>query len=198
MRNVYNVKDGKRAYLQCKGVRRLHNCCNNKAIRLDELEEVLLNAINDLLDNYYDKEKLENEYNIRESKNANDEEIQILEQEKVLLNKKIEEEKTYYRKLYEDKANLVITEDMFKMLSSDYTKEIEEMNRRISVIDEEIESLKQRLDNKKQARDILKKYKHISKLNKVIVDEFIDKVYIGVYDKETKSRDIEIEWNFEF
>lgn len=198
MRNVYNVKDGKRAYLQCKGVRRLHNCCNNKAIRLDELEEVLLNAINDLLDNYYDKEKLENEYNIKESKNTNDEEIQILEQEKVLLNKKLEEEKTYYRKLYEDKANFVITEDMFKMLSSDYTKEIEEMNKRVSIIDEEIESLKQRLDNKKQARDILKKYKHISKLNKVIVDEFIDKVYIGVYDKESKSRDIEIEWNFEF
>ena len=60
----------------------------------------------------------------------NDEEIQILEQEKVLLNKKLEEEKTYYRKLYEDKANFVITEDMFKMLSSDYTKEIEEMNKR--------------------------------------------------------------------
>ena len=115
-----------------------------------------------------------------------------------MLNKKIEEEKTYYRKLYEDKANLVISEDMFKMLSSDYTKEIEEMNKRISIIDEEIESLKKITENKKQAKDILKKYKHISKLNKVIVDEFIDKVYIGVYDKEWKSRDIEIEWNFEF
>ena len=72
------------------------------------------------------------------------------------------------------------------------------MNKRISIIDEEIESLKKITENKKQAKDILKKYKHISKLNKVIVDEFIDKVYIGNYDKETKSRVIEIKWNFEF
>ena len=46
--------------------------------------------------------------------------------------------------------------------------------------------------------DILKKYKHIDSLNKIIVDEFIDKVYIGNYNKENKTRDIEIEWNFEF
>ena len=44
----------------------------------------------------------------------------------------------------------------------------------------------------------LKKYKHIQALNKVILDEFIDKVYIGEYDKENNTRNIEIEWNFEF
>ena len=52
------------------------------------------------------------------------------------------------------------------------------------------------IDNGNQ--DILKKYKHIDSLNKIIVDEFIDKVYIGNYNKENKTRDIEIEWNFEF
>ena len=45
MRNVYNVKDGKRAYMQCKGNKKLHICENNKAIRMEELEKILLNAI---------------------------------------------------------------------------------------------------------------------------------------------------------
>ena len=52
MRNVYKVKSsstGKRAYLQCKGAKKLHICKNNRAIRMDELENILINSINELL-----------------------------------------------------------------------------------------------------------------------------------------------------
>ena len=41
------------------------------------------------------------------------------------------------------------------------------------------------------------KYQQLEKLNRVIVDEFIDKIYIGKINEETKTRDIEIKWNFE-
>ena len=54
-----------------------------------------------------------------------------------------------------------------------------------------------RKDNSKDIESILKKYKHIDKLNKIIVDEFVEKIYIGTLDKETKSREIRIEWNFD-
>lgn len=83
-------------------------------------------------------------------------------------------------------------------MSKDYFSEIENIVKRIELIDTEIENLKIIKDGKKEADEILKKYKHIKELNKVIIDEFIDKVYIGNYDKTTKTRDIEIEWNFEF
>ena len=72
------------------------------------------------------------------------------------------------------------------------------MLNRIEIIDKEIDSLKEDKKEKKQADKILKKYKHIYSLNKVILDEFIDKIYIGEFDKETKTRDIEIVWNLEF
>ena len=201
MRNVYNVrseKNGKRAYMQCKGNRRYHICNNNKAIRLDELENILLNAINDLLDNYYDKENLKQLYEIRNLQNTNNNKINILEKEKKNLEKKIEENKSYYRNLYEDKVKGIINDDMFKTMSLDYFKEIETMNKRIEIIDVEINNIEISKEERKQADEILKKYKHIKELNRVIIDEFIDKVYIGVYDKETKTRDIEIEWSFEF
>ena len=87
---------------------------------------------------------------------------------------------------------------MFILMSNDYLKEIENMTNRISIIEKEIDNINSIQENKKQADEILKKYKHIDSLNKIIVDEFIDKVYIGNYNKENKTRDIEIEWNFEF
>ena len=184
--------------MQCKGNKKLHICENNKAIRMEELEKILLNAINDLLNNYYDKENLKELYEIRNLQDTNNDKINILEKEKKNLEKKIEENKTYYRNLYEDKVKGIINEDMFKSMSTDYLKEIETMSTRVEYIDIEINNIQVSFEERKQADEILKKYKHIKKLNKVIIDEFIDKVYVGVYDKETKTRDIEIEWNFEF
>ncbi len=202
MRNVYNVESEKtkhRAYLQCKGNKRYHICNNNKSIRMDELEKILLNAINDLLDNYYDKNDLKELYEIREEQDTNNiNSIKALEKEKEDLNKKISNNKTYYRNLFEEKVKGVISEDMFQIMSKDYFNEIEIMLNRIEIIDKEIDSLKEDKKEKKQADKILKKYKHIYSLNKVILDEFIDKIYIGEFDKETKTRDIEIVWNLEF
>lgn len=202
MRNVYNVKSektGKRAYLQCKGNKKYHICDNNKAIRMDKLEEILLDAINDLLNNYYDRNDLKELYEIRQEQDTNNNDsIKALEKEKEDLNKKISNNKTYYRNLFEEKVKGVISEDMFQMMSKDYFNEIENMMKRIEIIDKQIEKLKVDKKEKKHADDILKKYKHIKKLNKVILDEFIDKVYIGELDKETNTRNIEIEWNFEF
>ena len=202
MRNVYSVKSektGKRAYLQCKGNKKFHICPNNKAIRMDSLEEILLNAINDLLDNYYDKNNLKELYENRQEQDTNNNDsIKALIKEKEDLNKKISNNKTYYRNLFEEKVKGVISEDMFQMMSKDYFNEIENMMKRIEIIDKQIDELKVEKKEKKNADDILKKYKHINELNKIVLDEFIDKVYIGEYDKVNKTRDIEIEWNFEF
>lgn len=202
MRNVYNVKSektGQRAYMQCKGNKKFHICDNNKSIRMDKLEEILLNAINDLLDNYYDRNDLKKLYEIRQEQDTdNNNSINALVKENEDLNKKISNNKTYYRNLFEEKVKGIISEDMFQMMSKDYFNEIENMMKRIEIIDKQIEELKVDKKEKKQADDILKKYKHIKKLNKVILDEFIDKVYIGELDKETNTRNIEIEWNFEF
>ena len=202
MRNVYNVKNestGKRAYMQCKGNKKYHICENNKSIRMDKLEEIIQNAINDLLDNYYDKNNLKELYENRKMQDTNNNErINILEKEKRNLEKKIDDNKCYYRNLYEDKVKGTINDDMFSMMSKDYLKEIEIMTKRINNIDDEIKSLEEVKETRKQAEDILKKYKHIKELNKIIIDEFIDKIYIGEIDKENNSRDIEIEWNFEF
>ena len=201
MRNEFKVKSektGRRSYMQCKGNKKFHICDNNKSIRTDKLEEILLNAINDLLNNYYDKNNLKELYENGYEQDNNIESIKALIKEKENLTKKINDNKNYYRNLFEEKVKGVINEDMFQMMSKDYFNEIENMMKRIEIIDMQIEELKINKKEKKQADDILKKYKHIKTLNKVILDEFIDKVYIGEIDKDNNTRNIEIEWNFEF
>ena len=201
-RNVYHVKGedtGKRAYLQCRGHKRLHECNNNKAIRIDELENIVLNAIKDLLTEFYDKDTIRVNYEMINRKNSNnDSKIKSLEKEKKELNERIVEVRGFFKKLYEDKLKGVLTDKMFIDMSNDYTEEIEKHVKRIQTIDSEIELLKPDKSPKKKAEDVLKKYTKITKLNKVIVDEFIDRIYIGEYDKVNKTRDIEIIWNFEF
>ncbi len=201
MRNVYRVKGKKpekRAYLQCKGAKKYHTCDNNKAIRMDELEKIILDAINDLLDNYYDPKILQELYNKRkEPDTTQDETRKILEKEKYNLIQKIEENKAFYRNLYEDKVKGAITIDMFRMMSSDYLKEIEIMTKRIERIDSEIKSLEVVKEERREGDLFLKKYRHIDKLNKVIVDAFIEKVTVGAFHKDTKTREIEITWNME-
>ena len=58
---------------------------------------------------------------------------------------------------------------------------------------EEVSLSKIETKNKK----IFSKYKTLESLNKAIIDEFIDKIYIGKLNEETNTRDIEIKWNFE-
>ena len=45
--------------------------------------------------------------------------------------------------------------------------------------------------------EFFNKYQQLEKLNRVIVEEFVDRIYIGKINKETNTRDIEIKWNFE-
>ena len=48
-----------------------------------------------------------------------------------------------------------------------------------------------------KVEDLFNKYQQLEKLNKVIVDEFVDRIYIGKINDETNTRDIEIKWNFD-
>ena len=142
---------------------------------------------------------LEEKYKTQQLKRDNTKaKIQALKQEINLLDKKINENKEYYCSLYEDKVKGYIDGDMFLTLSKKFTNEINQMEIRKEKINEEINLINNQNKNKISISKVLEKYKHIDNLNKVIIDEFIDKVYIGNYDKETKSRTIEIKWNFEF
>ena len=202
MRNLCNIKCTggimeKRAYLQCKGNKRYHTCDNNKSIRYDIIENYALDSINDLLKKC-NKKLLEEEFNATlERVNRQDTLITNLNKEKANLEKKINERKLYFKNLYTDKLKGVLSDSDFSMLRNEYTKDVESYQTRLEEILIQLDETKERKENSKDIESILKKYKHIKKLTRVIVDEFIEKIYIGTLNKETNTREIKIEWNLD-
>ena len=81
------------------------------------------------------------------------------------------------------------------MFREKFSKEIENYKNRIEIINEELENIKSKEENIKTSKNIFEKYRHIDKLTKEIVDEFVDVIKIGKINKETKSRDIDIHLN---
>ena len=66
---------------------------------------------------------------------------------------------------------------------------------RKQVIDEELLNIKTTEKRIITSQSLFKKYKHIEKLTKEIVDKFIDRVLIGKVNPLTNERDIDIEFN---
>ena len=98
-----------------------YKCCTNKhSIRLDVLEKYVLDSINELLkkcNNSLLKKELENKL---EKDKLRDNTIINISKEKVALEKKINETKSYFKNLYQDKINGIISEEEFIMLRKEY------------------------------------------------------------------------------
>lgn len=195
IRNVSNTVKGKKAYLRCKDVKYKQLCSNHYSIRVEKLEKLVLDELNKLIKLYNDEEMLKNSYELLDEKSSINELIITLKNEQNKNNKKIDELRGYFRKLYEDKVKEIIDENIFLLMSEDYKKEIKLLNTRNDCINEEIISLNVKCKNKMQFVEMLNKYKTIDKLNKVIIDEFIDRIIIGEKSKEDKQREIQIIWN---
>lgn len=197
-RQLYHTKDGKTPYLKCKGRKRADiGCENNSSIRCEVLEKIILDELNKQLDLYYDINELERLY-VLNKKNNKDSVYSKKESyliEKKDLTQKIEKKNDYYKLLYEDKLEGIISQDEFMMLREKYNKEIEETKKRLEIIENELVNIKNKESNVMTSKKTFEKYRHIDKLNREIIEEFIDVIWIGKLDPETNSRDIYIELN---
>ena len=81
------------------------------------------------------------------------------------------------------------------MLREKFSKEIDEYKKRIEVINEELSNIKTNEDRIETSIAIFEKYKHIDKLTKELVDEFVDEILIGEVNVENNTRDIDISFN---
>ena len=187
----------KHEYLVCSNNRDGYDDCINKAsIRYDLLADLVLEAINKKIKKFYDKEKL-NELDSKKKTSRFSGKINSLEKQRADIEKQISKTRNYLKSLYEDKVNGVITTEQFKDLIADYNKNEDMYSNQLNEINNEIAYYQMKEESSKNNEKIFSKYQELKKLNRVIVDEFIDKIYIGKLNEETNSRDIQIKWNFE-
>ena len=185
----------KHEYLICSNNQNGYNDCSNKtSIRYDLLEKIILNEINKLIKKYYDI-KILNNINLNNNKNNTNNILSSLIQKQEKITKEINKKDNYLKSLYEDKVNNLITKEQFIKLIDSYNNDITTLQNQLIIIKKEISRYQDKI-NSKNDNTIFNKYNSIDKLNKVIIDEFIKKIYIGKINTLNNTRDIKIIWNF--
>ncbi|MCI5789073.1 MAG: DUF4368 domain-containing protein, partial [Tenericutes bacterium] len=187
----------KHEYLVCSNNRDGYNDCINKsAIRYDALEELVLSHINKKVKKFYDLNILETE-SLKKENNKFTKKINLLTKQKETIVNQMAKTKNYLKNLYEDKVNGIINAEQFKELITNYNSDDEKLKDQLKSIDNEINYYTLKESSNKNTKELFNKYQQLEKLNKVIVDEFVDRIYIGKINDETNTRDIEIKWNFD-
>lgn len=184
----------KHIYLVCQNSEN-SNCSNTNSIRYDELEKIILYHINELVEKYYDINLLNNiskkEKDLNDTKKLNTLIGQVNE-----LKNKISKSDNYIKSLYEDKVNKIISQEQFKDLIKIYNDEKYKIKDQLKYINNEIKNYKQEELSNKKINRLFNKYSQLEKLNRIVIEEFIDNIYISNTNKEENSREIEIKWNF--
>jgi len=103
-----------------------------------------------------------------------------------------------YEQLYEDKLEGNITERNFNLMNVSISKKQDKLIEEIKVLEGDIEVSFETEDNYKKFMDNISKYAKIKSLNRYILNQIIDKIY--VYDKEEIdgqiSQKVEIHYKF--
>lgn len=181
------------AYMICKNYKNDPKLCQNKSgIRYDYLEEIILKKINDLIIKYFDKEML---YSYLKNDKGNEKKLKCLMHQKQVLNIDQEKNNTYLKKLYEKHINKLYSNEEFNKLTNMYRESKRDIKNRIENITNKINECNNYNDNLKNILECFNKKKKIGFLNKLIVDLFVEKIFVGAIDKKTNTRIIKIKWN---
>ncbi len=186
----------KHEYLVCSSIcNGYNNCKNKKSIRYDVLEKIILDNINKKIIMFYDLDILESKLN-ENRQNYLHKNFELLTIKKEEIINKIEKNKNYLKNIYEDKINKIITDEQFRELIASYSSDSDKLKDQLKSIDNEINYCITKKSANKNSKELFNNYQQLKKLNRVIVDEFIDKIYIGKINEESNSRNIEIKWNY--
>ncbi len=172
----------KHQYLVCSNNK---NCLNKSSIRYDQLETIIFSNIHQLVNKYYSKKNIINFFN---SKYIN-KKIEVLNKKKLLIEKELKKKNQYIKSLYEDKFNKKISEEDFNYLYDIYRKEKSYLN--LDFIENQLTDCR----NHDYANIKFIYNDNFSPYSKMVIDEFIDEIYIGKLVKvEEEKRNILIKW----
>ena len=119
--------------------------------------------------------------------------------EKLSLDKnKLKDLDRAFEKLYEDKLSESISERNFNLMNEKLSKQQEELIEEIDLLEEEIKAIADTEENCEQFVENISKFAKIKELNRYILNQVIDKIY--VYDKEEADGEIKhkVEIHYKF
>ena len=106
-------------------------------------------------------------------------EIERLQRELAVMRRRDTELSTLFKRLYEDNVLGRVTNEQFRMLSSEYNEEQKSLKNRIPQTAERIEELQSSISNVTRFIDKAKRYTEITQLSGEILNLFIEKIEVG-------------------
>lgn len=185
----YKLRGGRYNYLCCR-TRKTSNegCLNEHSIRLDELEQIVLDEINKLLQKYYDEKQIGKLNTPKRKKDG----AKTLQSQIDELKQKVKRNDNRMEQMYTDKLDGIITVEEFTKYRENYQKESADIEKRIEILKSKLAALTGG-EIKTDTKWVLEKYRKIDTLTFEIADEFISKIFVGKLD-ESGKREIKIEW----
>jgi len=184
----YMVKAGYKNYYRCRSPWHDSQLCDNKkSIPQDELYDIVFAEIQEVIAKYYSGNVVEFE-DFRSGKKKK------LEQDRQRMIDVIKKKEIAVENLYIDKVEGTITKEQFAKFSNSFETEIAQHREFVREIEAELDKLSREADGRREQERKMKKFKNVKELSRDVVDEFIDKIYIGKYDEKKKTRKVEIHW----
>lgn len=188
-RNVYYNKAKTIKYygLQCATYKTgAMNCPNKSSISGLILEQKILNELNTIVEQYCQADELR-------LIDIHSENLKELEKRLAVLTERQSFAKDRLVKMYKDKLDGIISDKDFALFCNSLCDEEQEITKRIEEISSQILKCRERIKNTEGQRAVIEKYTHFDKLDRMIADEFIDYIEIGMTD-ENGIREIHIHW----
>jgi hypothetical protein len=181
-----------RKYLKCATAYAHKDACKGSFLSAGFLERAVLSRLNGFLAEYFDADYLERHVTISDPYGNS---AAALQKEITAWKKRRDEYAKGIRELYLDKANGLISSEDFTEMSKDFLENRDRLDGLIAGRQESLASLEENLPGLDKAQTV-GSFARVTELTRIMVEEWIDCVYVGHKDSESGERKIEISWNF--
>ena len=188
-RNVYYNKAKTIRYygLQCASYKTgAMNCPNKSSISGMVLEKHILAELNSIIEKYCQADEIR-------FTDIHSDQIRELEHRLASLKERHKTAGERLVKMYKDKLDGIISAEDYALFRQSLSAEEEALSVQIAEVTGQIENCRKRRENAESQAALIRKYTHITQLDRSVADEFIDFVEIGK-PNDIGEREIHIHW----
>ena len=180
-------------YLQCSNRHVAKDACIGSFISVDKLEQMVIDELNRLSEEYLNKDDLE-----RKIEFCNDLQAQ---KDGILKNiatyeKRAQELSKGIRELYMDKVKGLISGADYTEMSKDFIADRDRLEKLISDGRKQIEEIDVKIEVGDNRREIIERYTNLKHLTREMVEILIDYISVGKRIPKTRDVPITIHWSF--
>ena len=183
-------------YFICSTYRKGKDLCTTHSIKNVVLHEIVLRNLREAIEyvTQYEAEFIQEAADSR--LRERDAEFSRKRETLSRAESRIAELDNLFKHLYEDNVTGKLSDERFIKMSRDYELEQENLKSMAEVLREEIKQQEKQKTNVKAFISVVKKYTDMQELDASILREFIDRIEVSHTDKNSKTKEITIVYNF--